>query len=58
MANTIQITLEAKSNGININNAIAYFKGLENHKVSSGFHKDVGAEILKRAIHTEFGGSW
>lgn len=58
MANTVQITLETKGNGININNAIAYFKGLENHKVSSGFHKDVGAEILKRAVHTEFGGSW
>ena len=58
MAISIKTSLKRKSNGIKSENAIAYFQSLNDNKVSSGFHKDVGAEILKRAIHTEFGGSW
>ena len=56
MAITLRTKLERKNNGIKVENAISFFKNLEKSKVSSGFHKDVGKEILKRATNTEFGG--
>ena len=56
MGISIKTSLKRKGNGIKPENAIAYFRGLQENKISSGFHKDVGAEILKRAINTEFGG--
>lgn len=57
MTYTVRTKLERKGNGIKVENAITFFRNLENHKISSGIHSDAGAEIVKRAVHTEFGES-
>lgn len=62
MAYTVQTKLERKGNGIRVEDAIAFFRGLEKNKISSGIHKEEGQEYIKRAAHTEFGspvfGAW
>lgn len=55
MAYTVTTKLERKGNGIKVEDAITFFRSLEKNKVSSGIHSDAGAEIVKRAVHTEFG---
>ena len=58
MAYTVTTKLERKGNGIKVEDAITFFRNLEKNKVSSGIHSDAGAEIVKRAVRTEFGGHW
>lgn len=58
MTYTVTTKLERKGNGIKIEDAITFFRDLDKNKISSGVHSDAGAEFVKRAVHTEFGGYW
>lgn len=55
MAYNMFAKLERKGNGIKVEDAITFFRDLEQLKVSSGVHSDEGSEYIKRAAHTEFG---
>lgn len=52
---SLDVKIERKKNGIKIENLERYLKSLAQSKLSIGVHKEAGADLVKRAKHTEFG---
>lgn len=52
---SIKVKTERKNNGIKAENLEKYLNSLANNVLSVGVHKEAGAELVKRAKHTEFG---
>jgi hypothetical protein len=50
--------IKTEHNGIRVNDAISYIKNLAANRLTVGIHRDAGADVVKKANHTEFGGSW
>lgn len=55
MAIKIKTSLERKGNGIKSDDAIAFFRNLENNKISVGVHSDAGQDNVKKMLWNEFG---
>lgn len=52
---SVDADIQKKNNGIRIEDLEKYLQSLASSKLSVGVHADKGQEMVKRAVHTEFG---